>query len=355
VRHFERSIVLNHWKGHWMTYPVQNHLAELPAAERDRALADLLRAHEQRPEGEPANYLEWCLQNYGGYLTGTFYADYTAKYWRVPMEELATDWLKGRLLPSELERIKAGATRRQEETQSVFASFHYPARGGYFQFFRGLYDGIPVTVNAQAVRVDPRRREVVFQDGRRETYERLVSTMPLPDLVAMTEGAPADVRDAASRLRHTQLLCVNMVVEATDLTKAHWFYLYGPDVEASRVKVISNLTPDAVPAGCTALQCEVFRRGDEAMPREEVAERTVRDVGRVLGFSRDRVRAMGTVHVSHAYPLSDVGRAERVRLVLDWLNGQGIRSIGLFGRWKFVWSDEAYRDGDTTAREWAKP
>lgn len=350
VRHFPTSAVLNYWRGHWITYPAQNHLADLPVADRVRALTELVHAQVRSRDLTPANYREWCLNQYGEFLTEHFYADYTRKYWRVPMEEMATDWLKGRLLPSELDRIIAGAFTEQEERQSVFSSFDYPARGGFFAFFKPLYDGLPLTCGARAVRVDAARRRVEFADGRVEAYEHLVSTIPLPDLVAMTPEAPASVREAAARLRHTQLICVNIVVAKPDLTPAHWFYIYGQDVEASRVKVISNLTPDAVPAGCSALQCEIFRRGDEAYDAAALTEKTVRDLARLLRFDVSEVRAAEPVCVRHAYPVSDLGRAERVEHILAWLDSRGIQSIGLFGRWKFIWSDVAYQAGQDAAR-----
>lgn len=345
VLHFPKSEVLNYWKGHWITYPAQNHLADLSVADRIRAMTDLVHAQIRHRDDKPVHYRQWCLQQYGAFLTENFYEDYTRKYWRVPMEEMGLDWLKGRLLPSELDRIIAGAFSDQEESQSVFASFHYPARGGFFSFFKPMYEGLHLTCGRRAVQVDPVHRKITFASGQVEHYEHLVSTLPLTDLVGMIESAPARVREAASRLRHTQLICVNLVVKLTGLTPAHWFYLYGQDVEASRVKVMSNLTPQAVPAGCTALQCEIFRRGDESYDAHALTQKTIEDLARILRFDPSEVVAAAPVCVSHAYPISDLGRQERVDYILAWLEDQGIHSMGLFGRWKFIWSDVAYRTG----------
>jgi nucleoside-diphosphate-sugar epimerase len=51
-----KSVVLNHKAGRWFAYPVQNHLADLPAAERDAALADFLAAQEKFRGQTPRNY-----------------------------------------------------------------------------------------------------------------------------------------------------------------------------------------------------------------------------------------------------------------------------------------------------------
>lgn len=351
VNHIARSRVTNYWHGHWVTYPVQNHLHDLPADVRAAALADFLRTQEEHRGMEPANYLEWCRFQYGDYLTRNFYAEYTRKYWRVPMEDLATDWLAGRLLPSDVERVKRGAVAAEEEQQPAFARFHYPARGGFFAFLEPLYRGIDVTYNARAVRVDPSRREIHFSDGSRETYEVLASSISLPELVGMIRGAPAAVSRAAADLRHVQLLCVNVILGRPALTPAHWFYIYDDDVDVARVSVISNLAPASLPAGRTALQLEIFRRTDEDMNAERLAEKAVADVGRILGFDPGAdVLAVATVRVPYAYVISDHRRASAVRVITEWLTKQGIFTMGLFGHWKFIWSDAAFRSGEEAAR-----
>jgi protoporphyrinogen oxidase len=52
------SIVRNAWRGGWLTYPVQNHLRELPIEDRARALTDLVSAHMERGT-TPQDYLAW--------------------------------------------------------------------------------------------------------------------------------------------------------------------------------------------------------------------------------------------------------------------------------------------------------
>lgn len=342
------SVVGNVWQGRWLTYPVQNNLHELPEDDRVRALTDLVESHLRRDQPDPADYLAWCRAQYGEFLTEMFYRRYTAKYWRVGMEELATDWLGGRLLPSQLPRILAGAIRPEPENQAVFTRFRYPRRGGFFGFFAPLYDCLPVTYGERAAEIDTRRKTVLFRSGRKEQYEQLASSIPLPDLVAIIENVPAEIREAAGRLRHTQLLCVNLVVNRPRLTDCHWFYVYDEDVDAARVSLPGNLAPGSVPAGQTAVQAEVFRRDDEPLDADLV-ERSVAQMGRLLGFERGEVQAVDHVHVRRAYVISDRHRAAAVQAIAAWLGERDIWTMGLFGRWKYVWSDEAYRQGRETA------
>lgn len=154
VVHMPTSRVANWWHGHWVTYPVQNHLNELPMEARAAALTGFVQAQGRHAGKTPANYDEWCRFQYGDYLADHFYKEYTDKYWRVSMAELGTDWLAGRLLPSQVERIVRGALQHQEEQQSVFASFHYPARGGFYSFFKDYYKQVPIELGCRAVGLD---------------------------------------------------------------------------------------------------------------------------------------------------------------------------------------------------------
>ncbi len=54
------------------------------------------------------------------------------------MATMGTDWLGGRLLPSQVETILAGAAGSQEEKQAVFRTFRYHKRK-HFQLL--LQDG----------------------------------------------------------------------------------------------------------------------------------------------------------------------------------------------------------------------
>jgi hypothetical protein len=114
--------------------------------------------------------------------------------------------------------------------------------------------------------------------------------------------------------------------------------------------VINNIASTAASEGKTVLQAEVFRRMDEPMPVEELAEKAVRGLARVLGF--DPVADVVSVHpvpIRRSYVVSDLRRATAVSIIVPWLREQGIHTMGLFGTWKYIWSDVAFRSGEQTA------
>ena len=343
MHEMSKSVVLNHKAGLWFAYPVQNHLYDLPEAERAAALGDFLAAQEKFRGREPRNYEEWCRFQYGDYILENFYRLYTAKYWHVPMAELATDWLGGRLLPSQVANIVAGARGPEEESQAVFRTFRYPRRGGFQAMLAHLSDGVDLRLGKRAVRVDARKRVVAFADGAEEGFEALASTIPLPELVGMISEAPAEVREASSKLRSLRQACVNFVVGRESLGPANWFYVYDPDIAVSRVSFPYSLSGEK--NGRTAVQAEIFLPQDARPDESALLEKAVGDMGRLLGFSGAEVLAAEIRCHERSYVVSDLGRAAAASHVRSWLRGCGIETVGLLGAWEYVWSDRAYAAG----------
>lgn len=343
-----KSTVLNHKADRWFAYPVQNHLFDLPEADRETALADFLAAQEKYRGREPKNYEEWCRFQYGDFLLENFYRLYTAKYWHVPMAELGTDWLGGRLLPSQVTNIVAGAQGAVEEKQAVFRTFRYPRRGGFFAMLAHLADGVDVRLNKRAAQVDARQRTVAFADGTEEGYDALVSTIPLPELAGMIPDAPADVRAAAEKLRALRQYCVNLVVDRERLSPANWFYVYDPEIEISRVSFPYSLSGEQT--GKSAIQAEIFQPQAARPDEGALLEKAVADLGRLLKFPASAVKAAEIRCYPRSYMVSDLDRAAAVRHVRDWLRGRGIETTGLFGAWEYVWSDRAFAGGRALAQ-----
>ena len=349
VHRVEPSIVRNYWNGHWTGYPIQNHLRDLPVEMRIDALTDLVSAQLKYDGPEGATYQDWLTRQYGAFLTDRFYEVFTQKYWRRSTDQLSTDWLGGRLLPSDLENIIAGAFGGAVRPQASFNTFHYPATGGFFSFFAALYNDLSISYEHRVVEVDLSAKELLFDSGSSEAFEVLASSMPLPDLVNAITSVPSSVRDAADSLHHTKLLCVNLVVGQPDLTEAHWCYVYDLDIPPSRLSFPGNLAPGSVPPGKSAIQAEVFRDNRETWNIDALAEETIEKVARLLGFDSALVVQTGLVEVPHAYVVSDHARRDAVDHICDWLAERGVHTFGLYGGWNYLWSDAAFASGRAVA------
>ena len=127
---------------------------------------------------------------------------YNRKLWGDPLARLSASWTAERVAaPAGIaERFDTqGGQRRPLHDDTLVA---YPSQGGFGEIFVALARRLPrLVLGCAVVAIDPRARTVDARDGRRFGYGELVSTLPLPRLLACIQGVPPALlrRRASSR------------------------------------------------------------------------------------------------------------------------------------------------------------
>src|SRR6476620_7922239 len=159
-------------------------------------------------KGTPRNFEEFIYKVWGAGIAKHFAIPYNQKLWAVPLSEMETSWLGGRVPLPNLEEMIEGALSTVGKHMGPNARFGYPLRGGFQALMNGFLPHLAgdLRLNTRVTRVSPTEHTVTLADGSVLTYEHLISTMPLPALIrAMGTEAPADVREAAAGLRHVSV------------------------------------------------------------------------------------------------------------------------------------------------------
>jgi UDP-galactopyranose mutase len=321
---------------------------------------DDTRAGSKRPAPEaPANFREFIDRVWGGGIARHFAVPYNRKLWTVPLEEMETSWLGGRVPLPDLEAMIDGALRPAPPPMGPNARFGYPLRGG----FQALMDGFlprlrgSLRLGARVVAISPNRRRVRLDDGTELPYERLISTMPLPRLVdALGKEAPPRLHDHAHALRHVSVRCVNLGVGREQLTEKHWIY-FPEDTVFHRIFVQGNASPHCNPPGGFGLTCEITYSPSKPLPcdGDALIERCIEDCRRVgIIAPEDPVWAANQLDLPYAYVVYDHGRAEHVDVIRSWLAERDILLAGRYSEWEYYNSDHAFLAGKRAAERAAK-
>ena len=306
------------------------------------------------PSSEPKNFEEFIYKVWGAGVAKHFAIPYNRKLWAVPLTEMETSWLGGRVPLPDLEEMIEGALRPVAKPQGPNARFGYPLRGG----FQALMDGFlpllkgDVRLSAQVARVIPKSRKVILSDGSVYRYEKLVSTAALPKLVQMIGSeAPEHIIAAAKRLRHVSVRCVNIGVARTDVTDKHWIY-YPEDSVFHRIFVQGNASPHCNPEGGFGLTCEITYAPSKPLPcdGEALIDRCIADCIKV-GILRedDVILARNQVDMPYAYVVYDHARKRNVDIIRDWLLQHDIFLSGRYSEWEYYNSDHAFLAGKKVA------
>jgi UDP-galactopyranose mutase len=312
---------------------------------------------------EPRNFEEFIYKIWGAGIAKHFAIPYNKKLWTVPLTEMETSWLGGRVPLPDMEEIIEGALEPVAKPMGPNARFGYPLRGGFQALMSGFIPHLkgPLELNANVVQISPSQRIVALADGRRFSYEQLLSTMPLPELIKLIgEQAPEEVRQAARGLKHISVRCVNLGINRENITEKHWIY-YPEDTIFHRIFVQGNASPGCNPPGGFGLTCEISYSPWKPLPVDGQAliDRCVADCIKVgMMKPEDSLITANLVDMPYAYVVYDHARARNVATVKDWLTAHDIVLAGRYSEWEYYNSDHAFIAGkkaaEAIAHEWSQ-
>lgn len=302
----------------------------------------------------PKNFEEFIYKVWGAGIAKHFAIPYNRKLWAVPLTEMETSWLGGRVPMPDLEEMIEGALRPVPKPMGPNARFGYPLHGGFQALMDGFLPHISdkLRLNTGVVAVSPSRHTVTLTTGEELEYEALISTMPLPALIrAMGAEAPPQIQHAARQLRHVSVRCVHLGVGREKLTEKHWIY-YPEETVFHRIFVQGNASPHCNPPGGFGLTCEITYSPAKPLPcdGDALIERCIEDCRRVgLIGADDLVPVRLECDLPYAYVVYDHERPKNVAILREWLTAHDILLSGRYSEWEYYNSDHAFLAGKKAA------
>ncbi len=344
--------VNNYWKGHWIKHPAQVNLHGLPTDLVVQIVKDFVAA-QARQNVEVMNYEQWLRASFGDTFAETFPMQYTRKYHTTDARNKSLDWIGPRLYQAKLEEILRGALEASSPDVHYISGFRYPSSGGFVSYLKRFLEASDVRLNHELVGIDPVAKELRFANGSVASYSGVVSSIPLPELVPMIQGAPREVLEAAAKLACTEVVIVNLVIDRPDLLDAHWTYIYDEDIFFTRLSTPHLQSPQNVPTGCGSIQAECYYsrkyRPLDRAPKDCI-DPTISDLKRI-GVLResDKILFRDVMHIDYANVIFDLERADALAIVHGYLDEIKVRYCGRYGDWAYIWTDESFISGENAA------
>ena len=340
-------------RGATLPFPFQANLHGLPK----EVIADcILGAAEalgrEVPDDAALSFRDWSLAVLGRGISEAFMFPYNAKLFRRDPAEMTADWVSWAVPRPSLAEVVRGALGIENARMGYNATFRYPKRGG----IRVVPDGFArrigtLRTGARAASVDLEARRVTLASGDSVAYDRLVSTIPLPQLLRIARGGGFDGAAMASRLDWSIVGCLNLGIARAGVGNgAHWVYFPDADAPFYRVGFPHAMSAGVCPPGTSSLYVEFGLARDDPF-RAEALEAAARAVLIREGVLRedDRVLARDWIRIDPGYVIFDRARQEVVREALPLLASKGVATIGRYGAWTYSYMERAILDGLETA------
>jgi protoporphyrinogen oxidase len=330
------------YAGRDIDFPFQKNIHELPQDEFVDCLHDLYFAATRSHDGAPRSFLDMLNRRLGRSIVEKFLRPYNEKLYATDLDALDVDAM-GRFFPhADIADIIANMKPRAGAAADYNATFTYPA-GGAIEYVRALLHDLPpdtVALGERVVAID-RARRVATTTTREIAYRRIVSSAPLPALLAI-----AGVAHDPAAFTWNKVLVFNLGFDRKGPSGVHWMYFPDRARRFYRVGWYDNI----LEADRMSLYVEIGAARDAVLDVDAELRRVLDDLAAERIVTDHQLVASHHVVLDPAYvhitqrSLADVARLR------DALAADGIHSAGRYGRWTYC----SIEDNLVEARELAR-
>lgn len=341
-----------------LPFPFQANLHGLPKPIVADCILGAAEALNRPVPDDPAqSFRDWSLAALGRGISEAFMFPYNTKLFRRGPGEMTADWVSWAVPRPNLAQIVRGALGIGNEGMGYNATFRYPKRGGIDVVPRSFSAKLKtLRTNARVTGVNLSNKTVALATGETIAYDRLVSTIPLPDFLTIASGGGFDGAALAARLDWSVVGCLNLGINREGVgSGAQWIYFPDADVPFYRAGFPHAMSAGVCPPETSSLYLEFgLRRGEPADP-EALCHAALAALRREsILRDDDRVIARDWIRIDPGYVIFDRARQDVMAEVIPRLEALGVTPIGRYGAWTYSYMERAILDGLETAEALAR-
>ena len=325
----------------WVPYPFQNNIRYLPKDKVLECLLGLIKAYEKKDSSK--NFQEWILSTFGEGIARYFMLPYNQKVWAFPLELMDKNWIAERVSVIDVERVLKNVIYEQDEREwGPNSQFKFPLQGGTGGLFTRFMPYIKdhLMLNEEMSEIDIDKKVVRFSSGREVSYDILVNTTPLDQLVFRINPKKASLVKAAKQLKHNGVFSVGIGIKKPCPSKKCWVYFPEDNCCFYRITYFSNYSPNNVPdpQNFFSLMCETSYSEHKPELKDKIIERTMDGLlktGIIIETDRKLIETTHILQADYGYPIPTLERDKALNVIQPYLEEKQIFSRGRFGAWKY--------------------
>lgn len=333
----------------FIKYPFENGLGDLPDKARFECVMGYINAYFNRGEPESFNtFLDFINRRFGEGIAQHFMIPYNRKIWCVDPSHMSADWIANRVPQAPLEDVVKAALGIQTEGYTHQSTFFYPAHGGIQSFIDAVAEPFNhvIRLNTPVQSIARYDRKWIIND---ESFDRVISTIPLDRFCALCRDIPEQVRRRSEALRHISLLSVLIVLKNTSQPPYSWIYLpHENQSEANRLTYFSNYSPNLNPDGYTSLLAEATLLPETCSEiSEERINALITNLSDMGLLNCSEVEHIDWEVTPYAYLMHDHRMSENRDYIIHALSDESLMFAGRFGSYSYYNIDQVIRQVNT--------
>ncbi len=332
----------------WTSFPFQANLAAMPQKVKSECVSDFLKAYNAGNTGPGDGsevFSRWTRRVLGDGISKHFMLPYNAKLWQYPLERLTTEWCAPFVPMPNPDEVLKGAYGSKNEGLGYNTVFRYPKTGGIGALANALArnsDGLRLGLEVESVNLGKGTANIRYFGP--VSFSRLISTIPLNELIAKASDAPAAVKRAGAALRHNTVYVLNLGVKGVK-SDMHWGYFPGEEFPFYRAGIATNFSKTLAPRGCASFYIEIATAGEplDLASAEAAVLKGLKACGLIKTYGQIVEKLW--LKIPCAYVIYNKERAKALPVIFDWLKAKKAQSIGRYGAWKYSFMEESVKEG----------
>ncbi len=334
------------FKDKMINYPFENDLKSLPLEDNYACIRDFLI--NPYKDSFPNNMREWFLKTFGESICSRYLFPYNEKIWNIPVEQLSMQ-LADRIPNPPPEDILKSSLGYHTEGYLHQLYYHYPKVGGYQAICDAWKMNRPIHYDFNVDHIawtENNSIKVTATSGETKAYHRIVSTMPVHELIhKMDCPIPLDVKTAIDKLIVNPMFIISFGVCGIDVNQYTAVYFPEKEFWVNRISYPCTFSKTNGPEGHWSLQAEItchknsdtWHKSDAEILEHAKAglqQRHLLPTDEDIVFTRvDRM--------DYSYVVYDQGYEENANRVRAWFKSKGIYLLGRFSYFEYINVDMA--------------
>lgn len=350
------------YKGNYVKYPFENGLSDLPSQDNYECLYYYIENLLRKARGElerPTNFEEWMYFTFGKGITEKYMQPYNEKIWNYDPKLMNLDWIDGRVPEPPVEDVIKSSLGIDTEGYTHQLYFYYPKIGGIQSIIKALEKRNLSTIipnfEVKSIEKTSSDKWIVSNENEVLEFDRLISTIPLQELLKVLNGVPRNVVNAVNDLKYNSIITVMIGVDVPKLNNISWLYI--PNKEDgifNRVSFPSNYSDEVVPAGKSSILAEITCFETDAvwnMADSEIMDQVVKQLDTLSIIDKNTVCFGEVRHLKYAYVVYDLNYSTNMGIITEYFKELGIELVGRFSEFKYLNMDACVRSAMATAEK----
>ena len=341
-----RSFIFSH--NTYTKYPFQINMYGLPT----NVIVECIEGFVNRKNKKGKSFYDWTISNFGNGIASHFFIPFQTKILSYDIKKVTSTWT-GRFVPkTSLGQMLAGSLQDQSDDIGYNSNFYYPKNDGIFYWVKKLAQKLEnrIQTGFELETIDVKNKILIFKNGHIETYNKLISTVPLDIFLnKIIEPSDIDIKKYSKKLICNSVINFNIGVKDRNISDKHWIYFPEDKYPFYRLGFPHNFSQNATPLGCSSLYGEMSYISNNKKDANSNLLLSLKETKKLLKINENEIETEKIINIDRAYVIYDFWREKNLTKILKTLEDLHILSIGRYGQWKYSSMQEAVLDGKSAA------